>query len=188
MASGKNLLLVEGNDDKHVAEHIWRRHQPKPDSSLPFEIENKKGRSNLLRSISAELKVPDRENLGILLDANDCVISRWQEVVNRVNKLNNLRVRLPENPKKSGTIVETTRLRIGIWFMPNNDSPSELEDSIRELIPDKDPIWPRAQHYIKGIPQEERKFKPQKELRAPNSRMAGNTRRPASYGASNSSP
>lgn len=82
MASEKNLLLVEGNDDKYVVEHIWRRHHPEPDSPLPFEIEDKKGHPNLLGSISAELKVPGRKNLGILVDADDCVISRWQEVVN----------------------------------------------------------------------------------------------------------
>lgn len=166
MASEKNLLLVEGNDDKHVVEHIWRRHQPESDSLLPFEIEDKGGYPNVLGSISAELKVPDRENLGILVDADDCVISRWQEVVNQVNKLSNLHGRLPERPEKSGTIIDTTRLRIGIWLMPNNYSPGELEDFIRELIPGKDPTWPRAKHYIKGIPREERKFRPQKKLRA----------------------
>lgn len=32
--------------------------------------------------------------------------------------------------------------------MPNNYSPGELEDFIRELIPGKDPTWPRAKHYI----------------------------------------
>ncbi|MDE2645741.1 MAG: hypothetical protein OXI05_07885 [Bacteroidota bacterium] len=161
-----NLLIVEGRDDKHVVEHIWRRHQPNPSDPLPFEIIDKEGLPNLLPAIGIEIRVDGRENLGILVDADDCVISRWKEVMEKiVNELGDLNGQLPEKPDESGTIINT-KPRIGIWVMPNNLIPGELEDFIGELIPDKDSIWPRANCYIDSIPRDERKFKPQKELKA----------------------
>lgn len=50
--------------------------------------------------------------------------------------------------------------------MPDNAATGQLEDFIRELIPEDDPVLPRASNYIKGIPRGERKFKPQKTQRA----------------------
>ncbi|MCY4158760.1 MAG: hypothetical protein OXE92_00380 [Bacteroidetes bacterium] len=50
--------------------------------------------------------------------------------------------------------------------MPDNYSLGELEKFISKLIPNGDPVWPRAVSYIDEIPQEDRKFKPHKELRA----------------------
>ena len=51
-------------------------------------------------------------------------------------------------------------------MMPDNVSSGELEDFIMRMIPADDPVWPRAQRYIDGIPEAERKFKPQKAQRA----------------------
>ncbi|MCY4536166.1 MAG: hypothetical protein OXB91_12440 [Bryobacterales bacterium] len=50
--------------------------------------------------------------------------------------------------------------------MPDNGSKGQIEDFVRELIPSCDPIWPLAEDYIEAIPEPDRKFKPQKGLRA----------------------
>ena len=128
---------------------------------------------------------PDRENLGILVDADGCTVSRWQEVVGELAKakeLQGLSDKLPETPDESGVIINT-KPRIGIWIMPNNHSPGELEDFIRELIPNEDIIWPRANYYIDGIPSEERRFKPQKETKAKIHAWLAASSRPRLMGA-----
>ncbi len=50
--------------------------------------------------------------------------------------------------------------------MPDNQSPGELENFIIKMIPAGDPVWPRSETYIDGIPEEDREFKEGKILRA----------------------
>ncbi len=50
--------------------------------------------------------------------------------------------------------------------MPNNNSPGELEDFIAELIPENDPLWALINEWFNGVPDDHRKFTPNKELRA----------------------
>ena len=71
----------------------------------------------------------------------------------------------PRHIVPGGAIVEHEP-RVGIWLMPDNAVPGELEDFIQKLIPNGDPIWPMAQSYIDGIPAVERKFATNKILRA----------------------
>ena len=56
--------------------------------------------------------------------------------------------------------------RVGVWLMPDNESPGELEDFVAQMIPDGDPVWPLSQDYIDGIPVSDRKFTAGKTLRA----------------------
>jgi hypothetical protein len=46
----QKILLVEGDDDKHVVRHLWNSYHPK---GQPFEIEVKKGVENLIKSTGA---------------------------------------------------------------------------------------------------------------------------------------
>ena len=73
----EKILLVEGYHDKHVVLQLWKSGHPK---YQPFEIEVKKGAPNLIKSISAECKVPGRQTIGILVDGNDDPIKRWKEM------------------------------------------------------------------------------------------------------------
>ncbi len=50
--------------------------------------------------------------------------------------------------------------------MPDNQRRGELEDFIASMIPQDDPTCPRAQRYIDGIPDAERKFSRRKLTRA----------------------
>ena len=67
------VLLVEGQDDKHVVRHLCNRSQPMP----AFDIRDKGGIDNLLASIGPEVKAPGRMAVGILPDANDDPEARW---------------------------------------------------------------------------------------------------------------
>lgn len=158
--SHRKLLLVEGVDDQEVVRHICNRHTDLPS----FQIQNMKGRPKLMAAITLEIKVSGRAALGILLDANDDLPSRWESLSDRLKKVNIL---IPSQMSPAGVIVDQSpNPRVGIWIMPDNKSPGEMEDFIQELIPRSDPVWPFAQAYIDGIPSDARKFKDRKETRA----------------------
>ena len=158
MSGDDCVLLVEGQDDKHVVRHLSRRHDDMPE----FCIFDKGGIQDLLEDIGLELRVPGRQALGIVVDANDDLNARWNAVVARLKEEN---IEISGSRSPSGSIVESTP-RVGIWLMPDNRTPGELEDFVTEMIPDDDPIWPRARRYIDGIPEADRKFSEKKIPRA----------------------
>ena len=158
MPGKDRVLLVEGPDDEHVVWHLSNRHEGMPD----FCILQKEGIDNLLDFMALEILEPGRTAVGILLDANDDLTARWSSVVDRLREEE---IQLPESPEAGGTILEGSP-RIGIWLMPDNKTPGELEDFVSSMIPADDPVWPRAQGYIDGIPKEDRKFTEKKTQRA----------------------
>lgn len=155
------VLLVEGPYDKHVVRHIRARNAPMP----AFDIKDKGSVGEVLSAISTEVKVSGREAVGIMVDANDNPVSRWQAVAYKVMEVG---VVLPASPCPSGTIAgqipNFPRLRLGVWLMPDNVSSGELEHFIAGMIPKEDPVWPLASEYIGQIT--EPAFKPKKRKRA----------------------
>ena len=158
MDNNDRVLLVEGPNDKHVVLHLCNFHEEMP----KFWILDKEGIEVLLEAIGSEVRAPSRKAVGILVDANDDLDARWRAVANRLREEN---IEVPSNPELTGTIIDSTP-RVGIWLMPNNESPGELENFVSEMIPNDDPVWPLSADYIDGIPQADRKFTEKKILRA----------------------
>lgn len=160
-----HVLLVEGADDEHVVYHLRAR----SGENLEFEVIPKDGIDGLLSSVEVEINVPDRKVMGILIDADDDVAARWCAVTNRLKQAKSS-LQIPPQPDPDGTVLHENpqdRIpRIGIWMMPNNESPGELEDFIARMIPGGDAVWPLSEKYIACIPKPERKFKSGKKLRA----------------------
>ena len=154
----ERILLVEGVDDKHVVRHLCERHQDIPE----FCIREKIGFPNLKAAIGPEMKVSGRTALGILADANTHPRQRWQEIIEQLRRVG---VDPPPQIEPAGAIVQHSP-KVGIWLMPDNEEPGQLEDFIEKLIPQGDPVWPRARHYIDEIPVADRKFTPNKVSRA----------------------
>ena len=172
------VLLVEGPDDKHVVlhlcnrcpsfsvekssedEHVVRLYPSQPTSA--FSISDKGGIDQLLGAISLEIKTPSRKAIGILVDANNDLNTRWNDVTNRLRKVN---IQAPPSPQPTGTIIDG-QPRVGIWLMPDNASTGELEDFVMQMIPKDDSVWPLAKRYIGEIPQADRKFPEVKKRRA----------------------
>ena len=152
------VLLVEGQNDKHVVLHICGRHPSAPS----FDIVDKGSVTELLDSISIEIRAPGRRAVGILVDSNRDLMARWDEISHQLLRA---KIQLPQSPDPAGTIIEGTP-RVGIWLMPDNESSGELEDFVEQMIPAGDPVWPLSQRYIDGIPQDNRKFAKHKTLRA----------------------
>lgn len=152
------VLLVEGQDDKHVVLHLCRRSGAMP----PFRIEDKDGIDNLLASIGPEVKAPGRVAVGILPDANDNPAARWNALKHRLAEQH---FNLPENPVPNGTVIDGSP-RIGVWLWPDNQEPGELENFVEAMVPQDDGVWPLAQAYVDGIPEPERRFPVGKTLKA----------------------
>lgn len=160
--TANRALLVEGDDDLHVVTHICIR------AGIPqFDIDPKGGKDELLKSIPYEALVEDRIALGVMLDANGDPASRWQAIADRFREAG---IELPSFPQTEGVVIPSdpsARLpRIGVWMMPDNESPGELEDFLKEMLPPNDPVWPLARAYIDGIPPDHREFQEGKTLRA----------------------
>ena len=158
MDNNDRVLLVEGADDEHVVWHLCNRHQAIPE----FSIRDKKGIEGLLEDIGLEILDPRRKAVGILVDANDDLDARWNAVANRLREEN---IEVPSDPEPTGTIIDSTP-RVGIWLMPNNESPGEIENFVSEMIPNDDSVWRLSKDYIDGIPEADRKFTEKKILRA----------------------
>ena len=152
------LLLVEGVDDKHVVEHLCRKLVP----DLVFRCQETGGSDPLLKAISPAMRPLERIALGIVMDANDDLAARWQAIGHRLRGAD---VQLPEQPAHGGTVIDGEP-RVGVWLMPDNATPGELENFVAALVPKDDSVWPLAERYINGIPSEHRRFSPRKELRA----------------------
>lgn len=138
------VLLVEGRDDLHVVHHICRRSQPMPD----FEIVEKSGIDRLLDSISVELEAPGRRAVGILVDANDDIEARWSAVKDRVSSAG---IALGDRDP-NGKLVRRGALEpdVGVWIMPDNRSPGELEDFIADMVSEDDSVWPLSRPALWG--------------------------------------
>ena len=156
----KRVLLVEGDDDKHVVQHLVSQNQ----LGIPvFEIITAKGFPSLVREIGPQIKASGRLVVGILADANSDPDVRWEEIEGHLQRANVEPA--PNMDRTNGTVIEG-KPRVGIWMMPDNRSVGELEDFVADLIPEGDPVWPMATRYIEDIPLDVRKFKSGKIMKA----------------------
>ena len=160
------LLLVEGEDDKHVIRHLSERW----DRSLEFAIKDYEGIENVLPSIRDHIDELGRPAIGVVVDADGNALNTWNRVCARIRESEQAVSPIPTAPDPEGTIIpenpNTGSPRIGIWVMPDNVSPGELEVFVSHMIPATDRVWPLSQQYIDNIPVNERKFAESKTLRA----------------------
>lgn len=159
-----NVLLVEGNDDKHVLWSLLQHHNvPKE-----FDIKSKDGIDPLLEELDVELDSSVVQRLGIVVDADSDIEARWQSLRNRLLHIGCNDV--PLQPSPDGTIFPVTRLTrrvvVGIWLMPDNQQAGMLEHFLQSLLPQNDTLWSRAAQCIQGIPIEERRFPQQHTIKA----------------------
>ncbi len=154
-------LLVEGEDDENFVNAVISILS----LDLSIDIRVSEGISKLFQTIPLHIKAPGRKAVGIILDANDDLTNRWEQVKEILRAEN---VCTPSNPKIGGTIIppKNRHPRIGIWLMPDNKSNGELENFVVQMIPDTDIVWPLAQNYISEIPENSRKFRASKMQRA----------------------
>ena len=153
MANSK-ILLVEGPDDKHVMMHICgNRGIPKIDKIKPIGSVEK-----LLENIPVQLQASNEEGdvVGVVIDADTDLSSRWQSIHDRIRNLGYQDV--PGQPDPAGTILYppagTYLPRLGVWVMPNNQTPGILENFLQFLVPGYDTLLEYARDCVTNLPQQ----------------------------------
>lgn len=152
---GPNSLLVEGNDDEHVLYSLFE-HYHIPEQ---FEVWNTEGVTQLLEALDVELDRAGLKRLGIIVDADTDLATRWQSLRDILLRRQYPYSHVPVAPDPNGTIIrEEDRPVVGIWLMPDNTLPGMLEDFVRFLVPPGDMLWPLAEGIVQQVIAQERRF------------------------------
>ncbi len=142
------VLLVEGKQDRFVIPELieanginWgTRKNP------VVLIRDYEGYPQLIAPdvIATELQASGLSALGIMVDADDNPIGRWQSIRNA--SLDSI-PDLPEDLSEDGLIHTTpTGIRFGIWLMPDNKMRGMLETFLAYMIPtNSEALWQFSQ-------------------------------------------
>src|SRR5260221_1446451 len=106
-------LLVEGDDDKHLFDHLLGHHQIIELCRVQNEdlqVKDKGGFENLVKTLKTELKRSGLRRLGIIVDANDKILYRWQSLQDRLIEFGYSKAVIPPAPSIGGTIIEQENL------------------------------------------------------------------------------
>ncbi|HLG65969.1 MAG TPA: DUF3226 domain-containing protein [Ktedonosporobacter sp.] len=160
----KNLLLVEGQDDAYVCAHLLKCYGIRVRDPLTkgplvkgeIDIKDRKGIENLLGTLKADLKGSEPRRLGILVDADQNLDTRWQSFVTILKEFYGI---VPTHPSPEGTIIkEEGRLPVGIWLMPDNRLPGMLEHFCSFMVPSDDVLWPIADNVLLEVVKQDRRL------------------------------
>jgi hypothetical protein len=160
--ASKNLILVEGKDEEHVFGHLFHHHGIQKGI---IDLKSKDGIDNLLDTLPVELRASELESLGIVVDADTNLNSRWDALRNILTKAGYPLI--PRDPLPDGSIFQHEDMPIvGVWLMPDNRTPGMLEDFVGFLVPQGNPLWPRASDCLKEIPEKHRCFTLNHQIKA----------------------
>jgi hypothetical protein len=154
MAIRKRVLLVEGINDKHVIKNLLKTYE------IEIEIRDKEGISNILGTLKTEVDA-NEDFLGIVVDANSSLDSRWQSLVDRLKDKEIGYSKVPAKPVENGLVLEREGFlpKLGIWVMPNNKLVGKIENFIRLLVAEeKENLWQIVEKVVSEIPAEEKLF------------------------------
>lgn len=155
------ILLVEGQDDKHVVKNLLLAHG----LNSEFEVKDKEGLDNLLSTLPTELRASDLKRLGVIVDADSPIASRWSQV--RAVLIKAGYATAPSQPDGGGAILSAPgKPTVGVWMMPDNCADGMLEDFAALLVPADDTLLPRARAAVDQIPLVERRFAQVHEMKA----------------------
>lgn len=164
------LLLVEGWIDKTIVQSIIELNQSKPE----IDITPCGGIDKLIAGIKGVIRAENYMAVGIMVDANSNPINRWNMISDQVKATG---INMPDVLDPSGVIIDG-QPRVGVWLMPDNRTPGEIEDFVAKLIPHNDPIWPKSQRYIDSIPEYQRRFPSAKITKAKTFAWVSTRKRP----------
>ena len=140
-------LFVEGNDDQHV---IWALCQ-RFNIHENFDVVDTEGIDNLLIQIPVRLKQAGITTIGVIIDADNNIQSRWISISQTFVQQG---FNFPEVLPNEGLIINQNNIRISIWVMPNNNTNGVLEDFISFLIPNEDQLIEIVKDNLNNIEQQ----------------------------------
>jgi hypothetical protein len=137
-ANAPHRLIVEGRDDKWSIIALTRLYGwdwDSPQGHYPY-IHDAEGVDNAIDALPVSVRTYRR--VGIVVDADIDQQSRWDGIK---SKLHGVGIGLPAIPNPHGLVVNIDDKRVGVWLMPNNQSPGKLEDFLAILVPSSDGCW-----------------------------------------------
>lgn len=146
-------LLVEGINDRHVIWALCEKYQLPEIFSVEVPMaEEGKGIEILLAELPVKLKQENLRTLGIVVDADQDLLARWQALRDRL--IASGYQNIPKAPPPEGWVYAPPDLpKVGVWLMPNNQLPGMLEDFVALLIPPDDALRPKAEGILQEIEQ-----------------------------------
>jgi hypothetical protein len=118
-----------------------------------FTIEEKGGIDNLFKATELSLIAGSDaiERLGIVIDADENLNSRWTKVSAILNKAGYERV--PDASHSEGTIINQEFLpTFGVWIMPENQlEKGYLETFLTFLVPEDSRVWEQAKECVDAL-------------------------------------
>lgn len=149
-----DVLLVEGKDDLHVCSHFMQRHAfPKS-----VTVRDQNGIDGILQALPQFLKSNVVRNLGVVVDADNDVLARWEQLHNLLLEAGCHSI--SKTPNRDGFISVSRRgIKVGVWMMPDNSATGEIENFVSLLVPDGDALWPHAHQSVDNIAPADRRFK-----------------------------
>lgn len=144
-------LLVEGQDDLRVIPELIEKNGISWGDNKKQAIvliQDCGGYKNIdANLISTELQASGLTNLGLIIDADEDLSTRWISIRNACLPS------IPEIPEKipeTGLIhITKNKIKFGIWIMPDNQIKGMLETFLAYMIRDEDEvIWQYAQEVV----------------------------------------
>lgn len=172
--SHEYLLLVEGATEKRAIPELVEA------NGIPWEIKqeetNKKkfvvyiddfsgvDRKQKVQSaeISNELNVASRQTVGLIVDADESCVNRWQSVRNAcLNFIPDLPVDiLPEGLVHNTVKKNGKPVKFGVWIMPDNTTSGMLETFLAYLVKDEsEALWQYSQTVVSEAKNKGAKYK-----------------------------
>lgn len=155
------MILVEGDNDQHFIFNLCERLKFTP----VFKVEKCEGDGGLFKKLKGELDSDRTRPLGIVVDADDNLASRIQEIITLTQPYFELQT---SDFKQNGLVVKPKgEPKFGVWVWPDNQKNCILEDLFLELVQDKDLLLEESKKVVNHIKTiEPWRFKPQHKSKA----------------------
>ena len=143
LSNDLHQLYVEGKDDIYAIRQLLIRHGFGHQEVQEFgEVMGDK--QGVLDAIRVAVSAGTGKSLGFVMDANDSPQNTWQAVTARLRQVG---VQTPKEIHEGGFVGESKayKARVGVWLMPDNRKTGALEDFLRDLIEEGDPLFTHAE-------------------------------------------
>ena len=169
----KQILIVEGNDAVVLFRLCQMHNLPLP---VGYSIENvlkfvrsAGGFDKAVAALRDRLDGSDLTNIGLVVDANDKgPDSRWAKIKSILSDYFSVETLNGLGPNPGGIVVQEVGLpSVGIWIMPDNQSPGYLEHFVANMISEGDKVLNFAETSVRQLEKEDFcKFKAAKRQKA----------------------
>ena len=150
-------LITEGKTDRTLLETLLDHKQRHIDIPRlpPKDVKDAGGYSWLTKrgNLDAFLNAGDAERFGIIVDADTNPIARWESLRNRLVEFAFDADQLPGILPADGLVATFPKRRpVGVWLMPGNGSPGNVEDFFTSLIRPSDALLSQARKCVGAMP------------------------------------